>query len=203
MRSTEDDPEVLPMPLPVHDMLTIRKTPALGLIPIVLFSAFGWGGVSICVAAAFRLLSSEGSAVAGLVISGLFVLFGHTALLEHAVTVKLDAHQRTWEVRKGVWPIRSRERGDLREASTVAVARESRSDEGAEYEVLVVRLEWRDGWHAPLVLGERPNSVDSVRYGGDSLNMDYRTAMMRWASGLAGVLDLPFTDETKYAPCED
>ena len=117
-----------------------------------------------------------------------------------AVTVKLDLRHRTWEVRKGVWPIRSRERGDLSEASHVAVARELRSDEGAEYEVLVARLGWRDGWRAPLVLDQRPNSVDCLRYGGDSLQMDYRSAMMRWASGLAGVLNLPLTDEAKHAP---
>ena len=72
-----------------------------------------------------------------------------------------------------------------------------RLDEGAEYEVLVTRLEWRDDWHAPLVLGERPNEVDALRYGGDTLGMEYRRATMRWASGLAGVLDLPLTDEVK------
>jgi hypothetical protein len=117
--------------------------------------------------------------------------------------VRLDLRHRQWEVQKGVWPIRSRKHGDLTEASHVAVAREVRLDEGAEYEVLVARLEWRDGWHAPLVLGERPNQVDALRYGGDTLKMDYRRAMTRWASGLAGVLDLPLTDQAKNAPGAD
>jgi hypothetical protein len=202
-RSTESEPEVLPVPVLVDDTLTIRKTPALGLIPIFLFSFFGWGAVSVCVAAAFGLISGEGSVLAGLVISGLFVLFAHSALMEHAVTVKLDLHNRTWQVRKGVWPIRTFERGDLSAASHVAVAREFRSDEGADYEVLVARLAWRDGWQAPLVLSERPNSVDSLRYGGQSLTMDYRHAMMRWASRLAGVLNLPLADESKYGPSDD
>jgi hypothetical protein len=74
-----------------------------------------------------------------------------------------------------------------------------RWDEGAEYEVLVAKLEWRDGWHAPLVLGERPNHVDGLRYGGDVLKLDFRRAMIRWASGLASVLDLPLTDQAKDA----
>jgi hypothetical protein len=202
-RSTESNPEVLPVPLPVDDMLTIRKTPALGLIPIFAFSLFGWCGVAICVAAAFGWISGEGSLLTGVVISGIFALLGHSALAEHAVTVKLDLHNRTWEVRKGVWPIRRLERGDLHEASHVAVAREFRSDEGANYEVLVARLAWRDGWQAPLVLSERPNSVDSRRYGGQSLKIDYRSAMMSWASGLAGVLNLPLADESKYGPSND
>ena len=116
--------------------------------------------------------------------------------MEHAVTVRLDLRHRRWEVRKGVWPIRSWKHGDLTEASHVAVAREVRWDEG-EYEVLVARLEWRDGWQAALVVGERPNQVDALRYGGNTLTMDYRRAMTRWASGLAGVLDLPLTDEAK------
>ena len=111
----------------------------------------------------------------------------------------MDLAHRSWEVRKGVWPIRSREHGDLTEASHVAVAREVRWDEG-EYEVLVARLEWRDGWQAPLVVGERPNQVDALRYGGDTLKMDYRRAMTRWASDLACVLDLPLTDQSKNAP---
>jgi hypothetical protein len=198
--SKEDHPEVLSVPEPLDDVLTIRKTPARGLIPLLLFSVFGWGGVALCAASAFGLVNGEGSVVAGLVISGLFVLCGHSALMEHAVTVRLDLRHLRWEVRKGVWPIRSRERGDLTEASHLAVAREMRLDEGAEYEVVVARLEWRDGWHAPLVLGERPNDVDALRYGGNSLKMDYRRAMTRWASGLAGILDLPLTDESKAAP---
>jgi hypothetical protein len=199
-RSTEEDPEVLSVPEAVDDVLTIRKMSVLGLIPLLLFSAFSWGASALCVASEFGLVDGEGSVVAGLVICALFVLFGHGALMEHAVTVRLDLRHRTWEVRKGVWPIRSRENGDLTEASHVAVAREVRWDEGAEYEVLVTRLEWRDGWHAPLVLGERPNQIDALRYGGDTLRMDYRWAMPRWASGLAGVLDLPLTDEAKNAP---
>jgi hypothetical protein len=199
-RSTEDDPEVLSVPEPVDDVLTIRKTSLLGLLPPLLFSAFSWGILALCVASAFGLVDSEGSVVAGLVISGLLVLFGHGALMEHAVTVRLDLRHRRWEVHEGVWPIRSRKHGDLTEASHVAVAREVRLDEGAEYEVLVARLEWRDGWQAPLVLGQRPNQVDALRYGGDTLQMDYRPAMTRWASGLAGVLDLPLMDQAKDAP---
>jgi hypothetical protein len=172
----------------------------LGLIPLLLFSAFSWGGMALCVASMVGLVNGEGSVVAGLVISGLFVLFGHGALMEHAVTVRLDLRHRRWEVQKGLWPIRSRKHGDLTEASHVAVAREVRLDEGAAYEVLVARLEWRDGWLGPLVLGERPNQVDALRYGGDTLRMDYRRAMTRWASGLAGILDLPLTDQAKNAP---
>jgi hypothetical protein len=102
-----------------------------------------------------------------------------------------------------VWPIRRRTQGDLTEASHVEVARETRSDEGAEYEVLVARLAWRDGWYAPLVLGERPNQVDSLRYAGNTLNMDYRRAMMRWAWGLADILDLPPTDQSKPVPAAE
>jgi hypothetical protein len=198
-RSTEEDPQVLSVPEAVDDVLTIRKMSVLGLIPLLLFSALSRGGLALCVASAFGLVDGEGSVVAGLVICGLFVLFGHGALMEHAVSVRLDLRHRTWEVRKGVWPIRARKQGDLTEASHVAVAREVRSDEG-EYEVLVARLEWRDGWHAPLVLGERPNQVDALRYGCDTLKTDYRRAMTRWASGLAGVLDLPLTDQAKNAP---
>jgi hypothetical protein len=196
-RVTAEEPEALPVPEPVDDILTIRKTHMRGLIPILLFTAFAWCMMAVCVASAFGLVKGEGSVVAGLIITGLFVLFGHCVLLEHAVTVRLDLRHRRWDSRKGLWPIRSRRHGDLTEASHVAVAREFRSDEGAEYEVLVARLAWRDDWHAPLVLGERPNNVDSLRYGGNTLKMDYRSAMMRWASGLAGVLNLPLTDETK------
>jgi hypothetical protein len=184
-RSTEDHPEVLSVPEPVDKVLTIRKTSVPGLIPLILFSAIGWGGLALCAASACGLIDAEGSVVAGLVICGLFVLCDHSALMEHAVTVRLDLRHRRWEVRKGVWPIRSREHGGLTEASHVAVAREVRSDEGAGYEVLVARLEWRDGWRAPLVVGERPNEVDALRYGGNTLKMDYRRAMTRWASGLA------------------
>jgi hypothetical protein len=198
-RPTEDHPEALSVPEAVDGVLTIRKTSVPGLIPFLLFGAIGWGGLALSVASALGLVAYEGSAVAGLVIGGLFVLSGHGALMEHAVTVRLDLRQRSREVRKGVWPIRSRAHGDLTEASHVAVAREVRWDEG-EYEVLVARLEWRDGWQAPLVLGERPNQVDALRYGGDTLKMDYRRAMTRWASGLAGVLDLPLTDQAKNAP---
>jgi hypothetical protein len=196
-RSTEVQPEVLSVPEAVDGVLTIRKTAAPGLIPLLLFGAFGWGGVALCLASALGLADGEGSVVAGVMISGLFVLFGHAALLEHAVTVELDLGRLRWEIRKGVWPFRSSEHGDLTEASHVAVAREVRLDEGAEYEVLVARLEWRDGWYEPLVLGERPNQVDALRYGGDMFRMDYRRAMTRWASGLAAVLDLPLTDEAK------
>jgi hypothetical protein len=199
-RPTEDHPEVLAVPEAVDGVLTIRKTSVLGLIPLLLFGAFSWVGLAFSVASALGLIAYEGSAGAGLLISGLFVLFGQGALMEHAVTVRLDLRHREWEVRTGVWPIRSRELGDLTEASHVAVAREVRWDEGAEYEVLVARVEWRDGWLAPLVLGERPNQVDALRYGGDTLRMDYRWAMTRWASGLAGVLDLPLADEAKNAP---
>src|SRR5262249_48114025 len=144
--------------------------------------------------------AGEGSVVAGLVISGLFALCGHCALMEHAVTVRLDLRQGRWDVRKGVWPIQSRRRGDLTEATHVAVAREVRLDEGAEYEVLVARLEWRDGCQAPLVLGERPNQTDALRYGGQAFKVDYRLAMTRWASGLAGILDLPLADRSKIGP---
>jgi hypothetical protein len=84
-RFTASDPELLPVPMLVDDILTFRKTPVLGLVPILLFSAFGWGGLAICVAAAFGLLNGEGSAAVGLAISGLFVLFGHGALMEHAL----------------------------------------------------------------------------------------------------------------------
>jgi hypothetical protein len=199
-RSTPDDPEVLSVPEPVNGVLTFRKTPALGLIPIFLFGLFGWGGVALCGGSALGLVGAEGSVVAGLVISGLFVLFAHVALMEHAVTVRLDLRNRQWAVRKGVWPILSRQRGDLTEASRVALAREVRSDDGAEHEVLVARLEWRDGWFAPLVLSERPNSIDGMRYGASTLKMDYRRAMVPWASSLAGVLNLPLADETKAAP---
>ena len=198
-RPTADHPEVLAVPEAVDGVLTIRKTSIPGLIPLLLFGAIGWVGLAFCVGSALGLMLYEGSAVAGLLISGLFVLLGQGALIEHAVTVRLDLRHREWEVRRGAWPIRLRERGDLTEASHVAVAREVRWDEGAEYEVLVARLEWRDGWHAPLVLGERPNRVDSLRYGGDALRLDYRRAMIRWASVLAGVLDLPLTDQFKDA----
>jgi hypothetical protein len=44
-RSTEDHPEVLSVPEPVDGVLTIRKTAAPGLIPLLLFSAIGWGGM--------------------------------------------------------------------------------------------------------------------------------------------------------------
>jgi hypothetical protein len=202
-RPTEDHPEVLSVPEPVDHVLTIRKTSLLGLIPVLLFSAVGWGGLALCVVSTFGLVDGEGSVVAGMVICGLFVVCGHCVLMEHAVIVSLDLRHRRWEVRKGVWPIRSSEHGDLIEASQVAVAREVRSDEGAEYEVLVARLEWQDGWHAPLVLGERPNNSDALRYGGDTHKMDYRRAMTRWASGLAGVLDLPLTEEAKKAPAAE
>jgi hypothetical protein len=198
-RSTPDDPEVLSVPEPVNGVLTLRKTPALGLIPVFLFGLFGWGGVALCGGSALGLVSGEGSAVAGLVISGLFVLLAHGALMEHAVTVKLDLRNRRWAVRHGVWPILSRKRGDLTEASRLALAREVRSDEGSEYEVLVARLEWRDGWFAPLILSERPNSVDAMRYGGQTLKIDYHRALVPWASNLAGILNLPLADETKVA----
>ena len=198
-RPTEDRPAASSLPEAVEGVLTIRKTSVPGLIPLLLFGAIGWGGLALSVASALGLIAYEGSAVAGLLIAGLFVLFGHRVLMEHAVTVRLDLAHRSWEVRKGVWPIRSREHGDLTEASHVAVAREVRWDEG-EYEVLVTRLEWRDGWRAPLVLGERPDQVDALRYGEDTLKMDYRRAMTRWASDLAGVLDLPLTDQVKNAP---
>jgi hypothetical protein len=169
------------------------------LIPILLFTAFAWCMMAVCVASVLGLVKGEGSVVAGLIIAGIFVVFGHWALLEQAVTVRLDLRHRRWEIRKGLRPIRSRQHGDLAEASHVAVAREFRSDEGARYEVLVARLAWRDDWHAPLVLSERPNNVDSLRYGADTLKVDYRSAMTRWASGLAGVLNLPLVDETKNA----
>jgi hypothetical protein len=198
-RPTAGHPEVLAVPEPVDGMLTIRKTSALGLIPILLFCAMGWAGLALSVGSVLGLIAYEGSAGAGLLISGLLVLFGQGALMEHAVTVRLDLRHRQWEVWRGVWPIRLREQGDLTEASHVAVAHETRSDEGAAYEVLVTRLEWRNGWHAPLVLGERPNHVDGLRYGGDVLKLDYRGAMVRWASGLAGVLDLPLKDYSKDA----
>jgi hypothetical protein len=199
-RVVAEEPEALPVPEPVEGILTIRKTQMRGLVPILLFTAFAWCMMAVCVASAFGLVRGEGSVVAGLIIAGIFVLFGHSVLLEQAVTVRLDLRQGRWENRKGLLPIRFRQRGDLTEASHVAVARELRSDEGAEYEVLVARLAWRDEWHAPLVLGERPNDVDSLRYGGDTLKRDYRSAMTRWASGLAGVLNLPLMDETKGAP---
>ena len=143
-RTSDDDPEVWAVPAPVDDEITIRKTAAPLLIPLLLFSALGWGGVSLCVASMLGLIHGEGSVIVGLLISGLFVLFGHAVLKEHAVTVRLDLRHRRWETRRGVWPFRSLEHGDLTEASRVAVARELRSDEGSEYEVLVARLEWRN-----------------------------------------------------------
>ena len=90
MHSTGDHPEVLSVPEPVDDVLTIRKMSAPELIPLLLFSAIGWGGLALSVASVFGLVAYEGSAVAGLLISGLFVLCGHGALMEHAVTVRLD-----------------------------------------------------------------------------------------------------------------
>jgi hypothetical protein len=198
--SAEGQPEVLSVPKPVDDVLKIQKTSVPGLVPLLLFSASGWGGFGLCVLSAFGLVDGEGSVMVGLAISGLLILFGHGALMDQAVTVRLDLAHRSWEVWKGVWPIRSHAQGDLTDASHVAVAREVRSDEGAEYEVFVARLEWRDGWQAPLVLGERPNQFDFLRYGGSTLTMDYRRAMTRWASGLAGLLDLPLTDQAKNAP---
>src|SRR5262249_33481083 len=103
-RSTEGHPEVVAVPGAGDDGLAIRKTSVPGLIPLLFFSAIGWGGLALCVASAFGWVDSEGSVVAGLVICGLFVLFGHSALMEHAVTVRLDLRRRRWEVRKGVWP---------------------------------------------------------------------------------------------------
>jgi hypothetical protein len=196
---TGGHPEVLAVPEPVDGVLTIRKMSVLGLIPILLFCAMGWAGLALSVGSVLGLIAYEGSAGAGLLISVLFVLFGQGALMEHAVTVRLDLRLRHWEIWRGVWPIQLRNHGDLTEASHVAVAQEARWDEGAEYEVLVARLEWRDGWRAPLVLGERPNHVDGLRYGGDVLKLGYRLAMIRWASGLAGVLDLPLMDRSKDA----
>jgi hypothetical protein len=197
---TEDDPEVFPVPKSADGVLTIRKTPTVGLIPLLLFSAFGWGGVAFCAASELGFGRGEGSIITGLLIFGLFALFGHSALIQHAVTLKLNLRQGTWELRKGVWPIRWRKRGDLTEASHIAVARDVRLDESAEYEALVARLAWRDGWYAPLLLCERPNSVDALRYGGETLTLDYRRAITRWASEMASVLDLPLVDETKKAP---
>src|SRR5262249_55253652 len=140
-RSPEDDPEVLPVPDAVDGVLTIRKTSALGLVPFLLFTALSWGLLVLCIPSAFGLADSGGSVVAGLVICGLFVWFGHGGLMEHAVAVRLDLRHRTWDVRKGVFPICSRKGGDLTEASHVAVARELRWDDGSDYEVLVARLE--------------------------------------------------------------
>jgi hypothetical protein len=199
-RSPEDDPELLPVPDAVDGVLTIRKTSALGLVPFLLFTVLSWGLLALCIPSAFGLADSGGSVVAGLVICGLFVWIGHGGLIDHAVTVRLDLRHRTWDVRKGVFPICLRKRGDLAEASHVAVARELRWDDGSEYEVLVARLEWQDGWLAPLVLDERPNEADALQYGPYMLKMDYRRAMMRWASDLASVLNLPVTDRAKKAP---
>jgi hypothetical protein len=112
---------------------------------------------------AVGLVKGEGSVVAGRVICGLHDLFAQCALMEQAVTERLDLRQRTWEIRKGIWPTRRREQGELNEASRMVVAGESSMDEGAEYEVLVAGLEWRDGWQAPFVLAERPNNVDGIR----------------------------------------
>jgi hypothetical protein len=197
-RPTEDRPAASSLPEAVEGVLTIRKTSVPALIPMALFGVIGWSGVVLSVASALGLVAYDGSAVAGMVIGGLFALFGHVALMEHAVTVRLDLRHRRWGVQKGVWPIRSRAHGELTGASHVAVAREVRWDEG-EYEVLVARLEWRDGRHAPLILGERPNDVDGLRYGGDVLKLDYRRVMIRWASALAAVLNLPLTDQAEDA----
>jgi hypothetical protein len=199
-RSTAHDPEVLPVPKPVGEVLTIKKTPAPGLIPLFCLTAFGWAGVVFSAASELGFGRGEGSIITGLLIFGLFALLGHGVLIEHAVSLKLNLREGTWELRKGVWPMRRCQRGDLAEASHVAVAREARLDEGSEYEVLVAKLVWRDGWYAPLLLCERPNSVDALRYGGQTLRLDYRGAIMRWGSEMARLLDLPLTDETKK-PC--
>src|SRR5262249_27330576 len=87
-RSTAGPREVLSVPGAVDDVLTIRKTSVPGLIPLLLFSAIGWGGLALCVASAVGWVDGGGSVVAGLVICGLFVLCGHGALMEHSVTVR-------------------------------------------------------------------------------------------------------------------
>jgi hypothetical protein len=190
-RCPDTDPEFLSVPLPFNDILTVRATSYLDMAPPLSFAAIGWCGVLLCGGSLLGWVSGSGSAVAGLVIAGLFVAFAHSVLLGYAVTIKIDLRRGRWYSCNGIWPFRSVASGDLGEASHLAVGRETRSDEGAEYTVLVARIAWKIPDREPLVLAERPNEFDCLRYGARATTMDYRPALSRWAAELAGLLGLP------------
>ena len=161
-------------------VLTIRATSFLEIAPALIVAAMGWSGVGLCVAGALGCIPVSGSPLAGLVITGIFVAIGHWFLLTYAVKVEICPER--WGVRKGIWPFRSSTSGDLSEASHLAIARETRNDEGAEDPVLVVRIEWRDPGRKPLVLTERP--IHNTK-------LDCRPALAHWAGKIGELLDLP------------
>jgi hypothetical protein len=194
-RRPEGYPEVLHVPPPREDVLTVREASFIDLLPILGLAAVGWVGVALCGGDLLGWVDGEGSAIAGLIIAGLFVLMGHALLHSEAVTIRFDLGRRTWDARAGVWPFRSASSGALDEASGLVVARDSRYDEWAEYPILVARLGWRDPARRPLVLNERPNALDYLRYGSDASDLDYRPAVIQWARELAAVLGLPLVVE--------
>jgi hypothetical protein len=193
-------PEVLHVPPPRGDVLTVRDASFIDLLPILSLTAVGWGGVALCGGDLLGWVEGEGSAIAGLIIAGVFVLLGHALLHSEAVTIRFDLGRRTWDARAGVWPFRSASSGALDEASGLVVARSSRYDEWAEYPILVARLGWRDPARRPLVLNERPNALDYLRYGTDTSALDYRPAVTQWARELAALLGLPLVVEDAGRP---
>ena len=171
-----------PSPRPRGDILIIRR-PGFPFIPFcILVALVGW----LCVLGwAADLLgwipAGKQPPAAGeqplvlLIVGGIFAASGH-GLLSLAVSITFDLRQRTWRVVRGVWPLRSVKSGDLDEASKVAVAEETRTDEdGAEVRFVVARLVWSDP-SRPDVAPHRASRMRSTAFGDRSDQWDSITA---------------------------
>jgi hypothetical protein len=209
-RHHDAEPEVVPAPRPRDDILIVRR-PGFPFTPFCICVAFtGWLGVLNLAAellgwipASKQPPSVGEQPLVPLIIGGLFAASGHGLLLA-AVSITFDLRQRTWRVVRGVWPLRSVKSGDLDEASKVAVAVETRTDEdGAEVRVVVARLVWSDPSRPDLLLIERPNTLDGLRRPIGSMGLDYCPAVRHWALELADLLALSLVDKTKTVAARD